>query len=211
MKTWILGAGMALASTLCQAYSFDFTGRITYTDASLSGVSVGTTFSGHMVGVGDPNLTMMGNVAEYRFGSGEVSARIGAHQITASDPGLRVWDNWGGNVEDAFTLSSGGSLRVDQTTYSDGNFSFNLTSKPGNTGVIQGFSLPTEVDVAAFDGQASLNYGSLLRNGAPGGAILAFEVTSVTVSAVPEPTTALLVLPGALVAAGWVRRARKPG
>jgi hypothetical protein len=208
MKHWILGTSLAVANTLCQAYSFDFTGRITYTDSSLAGVAVGTTFTGRMEGQGAMSVHQSGNVAEFRFDQGQVSAQIGTHHIVADNPRLEVWDNWGGNVEDAFTMSSGYRLRVNQTVYRDGTFSFNLTTRPGNTGVIQGFGLPSQVDVAAFDGHPSLTYGSLRRDGSSNGTVLGFEVTSVSVTPVPEPATALLTLSGALLAAGLAHRKR---
>lgn len=214
MRTILTGAVLAILSLSAQAYEFDFTARVTYTDGSLSGVSSGTVFSGHFLG-NDPVNDYAGlpdpfntQLASYSFGSGEVTANIGGHSVSAQNPSVRIYDNMGGNVEDGFSMASGYTMAVDGVTYESGALGFNLTTKPGNTGVINGLSLPGSIDVSTFDGHSSLTYGYMQRDGSQTGGILGFEVLSVSV--VPEPSTVALMGLGltALVAAARRRQAQ---
>lgn len=210
MRNAILGFALSALALAAHAYEFDFTGRVTYTDGSLSGVTGGTLLQGHFStegGSNDYGTFNWDDMASYRFASGQVSANIGGHTIAANSPSIRIYDNLGGNVEDGFSMSSGYPIIVDGTTYLNGAFGFNLTTKPGNTGVIHGLGLPTQVDVSTFDGHSSLTYGYMQRDGAPGGTILGFEVLSVNVSAVPEPSTAWLLV-ASLLGMAWAYRQR---
>ena len=211
-------SGMEAQSAALQAannefvYAFDFTARVTYSDGSLSGVTEGTLIEGNFQGVGPGSIyAVFGGTNytdEYRFQSGQVSATFAGHTLTAKNPGIRIYDDMGGNVEDGFSMSSGYTMTVDDTTYSNGAFGFNLTTRPGNTGVIHDLSLPSEVIVSEFDGHSSLTYGYMQRHGGPGGYILGFEVLSVNMVSVPEPTTYALMGLGLLGVAGAVRRKR---
>jgi len=219
MRTILVGAVMAMVSLSAQAYEFDFTARVTYTDGSLSGVSSGTVFSGHFLGndpvndyggLPDPFNTTM---ASYSFGSGEVTANIGGHSVSAQNPSVRIYDNMGGKgggtVEGGCSMDRGYTLSVDGGTYVSGAFGFNLTTKPGNTGVIHGLSLPGSVDVSAFDGHSSLTYGFMQRDGSQTGRILGFEVLSVSV--VPEPSSMALMGLGVTALVAAARRRQHQG
>jgi hypothetical protein len=209
-KKLIIGAALSALALAAQAYEFDFTARVTYTDGSLSGVSTDTLLNGHFSAEGEANDYANFNwsdMAQYSFASGQVTAEVGGHTIFSAHPSIRLYDNLGGNVEDGFSMDSGYELVVDDTTYSQGAFGFNLTTVPGNTGVIHGLDLPSQVNVADFDGHSSLTYGYLQRDGGQGGGILGFQVLSVNVTSVPEPGSAALLAIGLLATAG-VRRQR---
>lgn len=209
MKKLIIGFALSALTLAAQAYEFDFTGRVTYADGSLSGVTIGTLLQGNFSAEGPSNSYSSfswNDVASYSFTSGLISANIGGHLIEAKSPSIRIYDNLGGNVEDGFSMSSGYPLSVDGTTYLNGAFGFNLTTKPGNTAVIHNLELPAQVDVSTFDGHSSLTYGYMQRDGAPGGTILGFEVLSVSVSAVPEPSTAWFLILGLMGMAATCRQ-----
>jgi hypothetical protein len=187
---------MAALSLNAQAYQFEFTARVNYTDGSLSGVSLGTVFSGAFSGEGayEPYTSFWRGYYQFAPGA-QLTGSIAGHSVVASSPYAVVYDNMHGNVEDGFTISGGYPLVIDGKVLSDGVFGFNLTTKPGNTGVINGFGLPDEINVAAFDGHSSLTYGYLRRDGGQTGGILSFEVLSVSFpgatvsSTVPEPAS----------------------
>ena len=209
MKNLVFGCSLFVLAFAAHAYEFDFVGRVTYTDGSLSSVAEGTLLQGHFQAEG-PSSDYEGfgwtDLASYSFASGQVSVSINGHVVSASSPSIRIYDDAGSNVEDGFSMSSGYPLVVDGVTYQSGAFGFNLTTQPGNSGAIHGLALPAQINVADFDGHSSLTYGYMQRDGAPGGVILQFEVLSVAVSAVPEPSTAGLLLAGLLGVAGVCRR-----
>ncbi len=189
-------AALAMAALCCsaQAYEFNFSARVTYTDGSLSGVQAGTVFSGSFSAQNPVEAYPGFWRGYYEFQSGGLlTASIAGHTVAAGNPYAIVYDNLGSNVEDGFSVSGGYPVLLDGRTLSSGAFGFNLTTVPGNTGVIQGLALPDEIDVAAFDGHSSLTYGFLQRDGGQTGAILRFQVLSITFpgatvsSTVPEP------------------------
>ncbi len=57
MRTILAGVVLAILSLSAQAYEFDFTARVTYTDGSLSGVNSSTVFSGHFWATMPPRRT----------------------------------------------------------------------------------------------------------------------------------------------------------
>lgn len=207
MKRFIAGFALSALCIAAQAYEFTFVGQVTYTDGSLSGVSTGSVFEGHF-SASSPGSAYgpiaPPRMASYRFATGQVTALIGGHSILAGSPSISISDNRGGNVEDGFSMSSGYPLDIDGVRYASGAFGFNLTTRPGTVNVIQGLQLPDQIDVAAFNGHSSLTYGYLQRNGAPGGTVLGFAVTSI--SMVPEPTSTTMLGVGALLVAALCRR-----
>jgi hypothetical protein len=204
---------------------YEFTAEVMWTDGSLLNVGEGTIFSGQIVAdAAQPGLwisdaaslqyEVSGWVASYSLGPNSVmSADIGGHRIVGQNATLHVYDNMGGNVEDGISFDSGSNLTIDDTVWSGGAFGFNLTTVPGNTGVVLGLGLPESIDVAAFDGdKMSLTYGYLQGDGGEQrGTMLQFLVTSMNVvQGVPEPSTqwSMLLGLGAIGAVAFRRRQR---
>lgn len=208
MRTLIAAATMLALSVSAQAYQIDFTGRVTNTDGSLSGVTQGTLVSGSFAG-NDPTGDFFGKDGFYSFGSGSILADIGGHKLQGSDPMVVVTDNFGGNVEDSLSVYTNQNVTVDGSYY--GNiFALTLNSKAGSTSALVGTGLPTQIDLAAFDAGLGFNYGALVRQGLPGSSgsyTILFELTSVKVASVPEPSTLALLGLG-MVGIGCVSRRR---
>jgi hypothetical protein len=209
MKTWFIGAAMAALSLASQAYQFSFTGQITYTDGSLSNTTVGQTFTGTFSGTNPQDQYAaygLQGMAYYTFSSGQMQASISGHQIIGNSPRISLTDNFGGNVEDGFSASGGYSLTIDTHVHANGSFGLVLNSAPGHTDVLRGTSLPTQIDVAQFDAQPSLNYGYVQRDGGQTGRVIGFSVLSVSMPAVPEPSMVWLALAGLGATAAMARR-----
>jgi hypothetical protein len=208
MRTLIAAATMLALSVSAQAYQIDFTGRVRYTDGSLSGVTQGTLVSGSFAG-NDPSGYTSGTMSTYAFASGGIVANIGGHQLQGSDLRIEVTDNDGGNLEDRLGVSADQNVTVDAGNYGTA-FGFYLSSKAGSTSALTGTALPTQLNFSAFDADRGLSYGYLVRNGVPGAAsryTLLFELTSVEVASVPEPSTLALLGLG-MVGIGCVSRRR---
>ncbi|OYY93841.1 MAG: hypothetical protein B7Y41_09070 [Hydrogenophilales bacterium 28-61-23] len=204
MKRFIAGFALSTLALTANAYVINFTGHVNSTDGSLSGVSIGSIIQGHFLAEEPTNTYARFNWthrANYRFATGNISANVEGHAISAGSPSITLYDNLNSNVEDGFSMSSGYPLIIDGVTYTNGAFGFNLTTKPGNTGVINGLNLPSLIDASAFDEHSSLTYGYLQRNGAPGGSVLGFRVSSVTVNPVPEPSSPWLIIAAGLALA----------
>lgn len=207
MKKAIAAIALFALTFSAQAYEFQFTGRVTYTDGTLIDVTSGTLLQGHFSADGPRNYSIpfgSGVATFYTFTSGQVVANIAGYAISAASPSISIYDNFGSNVEDGFSMDSGYPFTVNGVSHPNGGFGFDLTTKPGNTEVIRDRGLPTRIDVSAFDGHSTLNYGYLQRDGGQSGTILAFEVLSVTV--VPEPGAAALFSAGLLALAPICRR-----
>lgn len=207
MKNAVAAIALLALTFSAHAYEFEFTGRVTYTDGTLIDVTSGTLLQGHFSADGPRNYSIplgTGVATFYTFASGQVVANIAGYVISSANPSINIYDNFGGNVEDVFNVSSGYPAIVNGVSHPNGGFGFNLATKPGNTEVIRDRGLPTHIDVSAFDGHSTLNYGYLQRDGGQRGTILAFEVLSVTV--VPEPGTAALFSAGLLALAPIGRR-----
>lgn len=201
---------IALGVAQASPSEFSFAATVTYTDGSLSGVSVGRQFSGSFIY--DPvkppsyaNSTM----AYYQFGApSKIVANVAGHQLASTSLDVSVVNNFGGNVEDGIHISGGYPLSVDGRPLPNGSFGFVLYSKPGNTGVLTSTDLPLSYDVGAFDAHSSLNYGWLQRDGGQTGRILQFSISSIAAS-VPEPGTYAMMLAGLGLIGGIAQRRKQ--
>jgi hypothetical protein len=207
MKQLFAGLALAAACLAAQAYELTFTGRVTYTDGSLSGVTVGGTVQGSFKGENPQAFVPFPgfpNIVVYGFDSALVSVSVAGHTIASKGGEISILDNFGGNVEDHFEVF-GAPITIDGVNFASGTVSFALASKPGSTGALASAALPSQINLAAFDA-LTWNQGVVLRNGAQGGTVFGYQILSVNVSAVPEPTSAWLVLAGGLALAAFRRR-----
>ncbi len=212
MKQIFAGLALAASCLAANAYELTFTGRITYTNGSLGGVSVGSLIQGSFVG-DDPQkvqpIPAFPNMVYYSFSSAQVSASVEGHSIVSTKASISIFDNFDGNVEDQLQVNGAGAIAIDGVSHQGATFNFALGSQHGNTGALVGVGLPTSIDLSAFD-KPFWNQGALLLNGGQNGGVLSFDILSVKVAAVPEPTSAWLVLAGGLAVAAIGRRRARP-
>lgn len=212
MKQVFAGLALAAACLAANAYELTFTGRIYYTNGSLDGVSVGSLIQGSFVG-DDPQkvqpIPRFPNIVYYSFSSAQLSASVEGHSIASTTASISILDNFGGNVEDQLQVNGAGAIAIDGVSHQGATFSFALGSQHGNTGALVGVGLPTSIDLSAFD-KPFWNQGALRLNGGQTGGVLSFDILSVKVAAVPEPTSAWLVLAGGLAVAAIGRRRARP-
>jgi len=197
-KSWCLsiaiGALVTASDTVfASPAQFNYVGTVTYTDGTLSGVSIGNVVSGTFSYDPStaPNLTLGSTLAEYQLPGGQINASVGGHAASASTLSAQIQNDFNGNVEDTVALSGGSPAIIDGVQGTNASLYISLASKYGNTGVLSSTALPTSFDVAAFDAWA---YGTLQRDGTASGTILEFNVTSIT--AVPEPGTGSMLMLG---------------
>lgn len=180
-------AGLIVAgSTLCglaqaATVQFVYKGTVTYTDQSLSGVAVGTVFTGTF-------SYDTATTADYDFGGSanytnlaphQFTATVAGHQISSNGVSTYVVNNFGGNVEDGVTVSGGYPLSVDGGVFDNGSLGIVLYSGPGKTGVLSSTAQPLKLDVKAFDAGPSLNYGWIQKDGGDTGRLIAFTIDSI--------------------------------
>ena len=212
----LLGAGMLscwclLCSQVASALPtvFNFASTVTYTDGSMSGVGVGTTFSGSFSYDPATSGSNHGAVSYYLLGPAtSLSADIGGHSLITGGLSVGVTNNFGANVEDVLEIY-GDPLDIDGISFSDGYMTLVLYSYPGNIDALASFDLPSFIDVGAFDG----NYGVIARDHGSNGTMLAFTIDSITGGRipshnVPEPNTVASMLLG-LASFGAVLRWQK--
>ncbi|MGH6649173.1 cellulose binding domain-containing protein [Aquabacterium sp.] len=171
-----LGAA-AHAATL----RFVYKGTVIYTDHSLSGVEVGTVFTGTF-------SYDTATVADYDFGSSanytnlaphQFTATVAGHQISSNGVSTYVVDNFGGNVEDGVTISGGYPMSVDGGVFENGSLGLTVYSGPGQTGVLTSTAQPLNLDVKAFNAGNTLNYGWVQRDGGQTGGIIGFTIDNI--------------------------------
>lgn len=212
MKQIFAGLALAVSCLAANAYELTFTGRITYTNGSLGGVSVGSLIQGSFVG-DDPQkvqpIPRFPNIVYYTFSSAQLSASVEGHSIASTTASISIFDNFDGNVEDRLQVNGAGAVAIDGVSHQGATFGFALGSEHGNTGALVGVGLPTSIDLSAFD-KPFWNQGALRLNGGQSGGVLSFDILSVKVAAVPEPTSAWLLLAGGLALAFIGRRRARP-
>ena len=173
-------AGMALFSGVANAdiITFKFTGTVTY-----GGVlaTVGDKITG-LVSY-DTNTLPLNDFTGYAYyklpAPFVISASVGDHQIIANTPSVTVADNYGGNIEDSVTVSSGPVVVDNTTLYSNGSFGFHIASNAGSTEALTNTNLPVFFDLTAFDAGPSQNYGYLQMDGSSDGQLLGFSIDSI--------------------------------
>lgn len=195
---FLLASGVASAAVV----NFQFSGTVTYGGTlAATGSQIVGMFSYETDTL--PSTSFDGYASYGLPAPFTLSASVAGHTVVTNNLRVSIWDNFGGNVEDMVDIS-GGPVAVDGSSYPNGSFGFRLASKPGNTGVLTGTSLPFSLDVTAFDAGSTLNYGWLQSDGGPSGQLLQFSVGSVT--AVPIPSALILLASGMLAMGGVFRR-----
>lgn len=180
--------------------SFLFTSTVNYTDGTLSGVNVGTQFSGQF-SYESTSLpySSNGNSAFYSQAGtfSHISAEIAGHKIETDNLSIDIWDNLNGNIQDHFR-ATGRAPQVDNIQLANGLFNIDLASWYKNDSALNGTSLPTTLDLAAFDAPL-WNYGLLLRDTSQSGTILQYTIDSLTKMPIPiEQQPGTVDAPGSL-------------
>lgn len=177
----ILAAVSLFASTAgATTATFAFTGTVTYGGSlaapgtPITGIFSYKTNSLPII----PSTIPSYHVDEYDFSAPHViSAEVGGHSIISPRFRVTVTNNFGGNVEDVVNIT-GMSVLVDDVTYPDGSFGFQLATWADNTGVLHNTRLPSFLNVQAFDAPEA-SYGWLQRDGDPDGQLLQFTIDRV--------------------------------
>lgn len=182
---------------------FMFTAKVD--SSTLSGVTVGDAVTGtFQYDLSRRGISHKADQSTYYFAHAEwgaFQAQVGGHQLSAASLGVDVFNDQGGNIEDMI-LINGYGLKVDDTVYSDGAMSISLSTRPGNTGALQGVALPSVYDLSSFD-----EYNGWVRvDGSQSGGLLTFTALSIT--AVPEVSGVWMGLVGLLGVAAIRMRTR---
>jgi hypothetical protein len=207
-RTQLLGAFFAGLSFCCGAAhaevrQFFYTGAVLSTN--LQGVKTDDLITGSFsydtsaTGNFNPSagITMYGGLPY------AMTATVGTHQFSSSRMDVYVINDFHGNIEDGLDIAGGYPLEFDGQSMLNGSVGISLSSAPDNPNVLSSGALPSSIDVNAFDGGSTLNYGWIQRDGSMSGGILSFKVLNIT--AIPEPSTGalwLLGLGGTWLAAG---------
>ena len=70
----------------------------------------------------------------------------------------------------------GQPMTLDGTSFPEGLIGLHLGSGPGNTDVLRCTRVPRKIPVKRYDG---MNYGSIMVDGGPNGALLSFVIDRV--------------------------------
>lgn len=221
MKTHITAKKTALIFALSLPFTmanalpviYEFGATINYSDGSLSGIDVGTTFTGQFSYNSEMSPdTLTGSMAQYRShqGTPSLSANINGHYINSNNLLIQVFNDNEGNIQDLLGIS-GIAPQVDGTELSSGNFNFSIASWYNNRDALStNSSLPIDLDLDDFDAPF-WNGGQLMRDGSANGTIFQYEINSLTritpagdltPNNVPEPGTLASLLLGLGILAG---------
>lgn len=208
-------ASLALAlpalSTQAETVQFDFTGTVFFTDGTLGGVDVGTALTGRFSydTSAEASSVFDTTAAIYNLGAETtMSITLGDYNFVGGYANVFVVDGVGSNAYDSFAIGAGyPTFFQNGVPVADGLLAITLSSKVGNTGVLNSLSLPSTLDVSAFDEtDTGFTYGEIRLGGNSVNAV-SFQVNKITATAVPEPGTAALMGLG-LLALPWVARRR---
>lgn len=207
LSSAILGLLISSGTAHAEVANFSFDATVTSTDGSLSGVNVGTSFSGSFSYDSDATATNSDPYINFSVGSwlnylgqvGQISANIGGHVISADslDAHLFLLPSSSYYLELLAT-----PLAVDGTLYPSGGFGLGFATnmtEPLPSG------LPTSFDIAKFDAGA---IGYLDVNTTTVGEFRSVLFTINSVKAVPEPSTYAMLLAG-MSALGFAIRRKK--
>lgn len=208
-----LAAMSAGSNAHALTYQYEYQGVITSTEGFLTGVSVGTSFVGHIeLDASTPSLQQIGEVV-YAFKESGRQARmwaeVGGHFVQSSDLTVHIADGTGFGGSD-YIHFAGWEPAVDGEfeQFASGDFALNFSSAT-NPGAVTGLDLPTNLDVSAFDQASGRLY--LYRPREPIEPTIRFSVSQFRlVTPVPEPETWGLMLAGlGLLGVNLKRRSKR--
>lgn len=183
MKASSVICSLALAAVSTSGFaeirSFTFTGTVTESlPMALMGTKLTGTFTYDTLATpyyqgGDQAGPGYGDAAY--FAKGSLTMTVNGHTLSAVTPIIYVVNNFGGNVEDAISVS-GEVFTLNGTLFPESNFGFYLGSGPGKTDVLRATALPQTIPAERYEGA---NFGWVLVDRSQTGTVLVFRIDRV--------------------------------
>jgi hypothetical protein len=106
----------------------------------------------------------------------EFTLKVNGHSIASERTFVDVTNDFGGNVEDAISITGGYPVVIDGTTFPEGVIALSLASGPGRKQVLKSTDLPNKLHLNQFNAAA---YGLVLQSGGPNDGLLYFSIDSI--------------------------------